>query len=314
MKSNAPKRKVFADAVDLLMDDNDIVTGSGIQMLPVNKIKDFHNHPFRLYEGERLADMIESVREHGVLNPVIVRTVNNNYEMLSGHNRRNAAELAGLKEIPAIVKDNLPDEEAYVYVIETNMMQRSFSDLLPSEKAAVLAERYDKVLYQRKRDEIVQELARLEGQEDVGHVVQLSSNRDTLGEEYGLSGRTVARIMRVNNLIPELKEKVDMNELALTAAVDLSFLPEETQRELLRVSHENGVKISRDVANIVRNNGISAVNELFKDDGKQSRVALSKNIKISKEKYEQYFGKMKSEEINAIVEQALEIWFQTKGA
>ena len=314
MKSNAPKRKVFADAVDLLMDDNDIVTGSGIQMLPVNKIKDFHNHPFRLYEGERLADMIESVREHGVLNPVIVRTVNNNYEMLSGHNRRNAAELAGLKEIPAIVKDNLPDEEAYVYVIETNMMQRSFSDLLTSEKAAVLAERYDKVLYQRKRDEIVQELARLEGQEDVGHVVQLSSNRDTLGEEYGLSGRTVARIMRVNNLIPELKEKVDMNELALTAAVDLSFLPEETQRELLRVSNENGVKISRELANTVRNNGISVVNELFKDDGRQSRVALSKNIKISKEKYEQYFGKMKSEEINAIVEQALEIWFQTKGA
>ncbi len=88
--------------------------------------------------------------------------------MLAGHNRQNAAKLAGLKEIPAIVKDNLPDNEAYVYVIETNLMQRSFTDLSVSEKAAVLAERYDKVLYQRKRDEIITELKELECGSDRG--------------------------------------------------------------------------------------------------------------------------------------------------
>lgn len=317
MKSNAPKCKVFADAVDLLIDESEVIAGSGIQILPVNKIKPFYNHPFRLYEGERLTDMVESIKEHGVLNPVIVRTVNGGYEMLSGHNRQNAAKLAGLKEIPAIVKENLPDDEAYVYVIETNMMQRSFTDLLPSEKAAVLEERYDKVLYQRKREEIVEELVKLEGHDkNVGQRVQLSSNRDALGEEYGLSGRSVARVMRINNLIPELKEQVDKNELPLTAAVDLSYLPAEKQKKVLDVSSIAGVKISREIAKAVRAEEIQegTITELFAVGNKTKAVPQSKSIKLPAEKYERYFGKMKSNEINSIVEQALEAWFRSKGA
>lgn len=89
--------------------------------------------------------MIASVKEHGVLNPVIVQKLDAGYEMLSGHNRWNAAKLAEIKEIPAIVKTDLSEEEAYVYVIETNLMQRSFSDLAISEKAAVLKARYEKL-------------------------------------------------------------------------------------------------------------------------------------------------------------------------
>ena len=316
MKSNAPKRKVFTDAVDLLMDEKEVITGSGIQMLPVNKIKSFHNHPFRLYEGERLADMVESVKEHGVLNPVIVRTINGEYEMLSGHNRQNAARLVGLKEIPAIVKENLPDNDAYVYVIETNMMQRSFTDLLPSEKAAVLEERYDKVLYQRKREEIVEELAKLEGQKTkVGQRVQHLSNRDALGEEYGLSGRSVARMMRINKLIPEFKELVDKNELPLTIAVDLSYLSEEKQKQVFEAADHAGIRISRHVAITVRSEDMTeeAIAEVVIGDKKEKNTLSSKSIKISQDKYERYFGKMKSNEINNIVEQALEAWFQRKG-
>ena len=142
MKTNS-KRKVFGDAVDLLMGDMEEVTmPRGVQMVPVKSIQPFHDHPFHLYEGERLEDMIASVKEHGVLNPVIVQKLDTGYEMLSGHNRWNAAKLAGIKEIPAIVKTGLSEEEAYVYVIETNLMQRSFSDLAISEKAAVLKARY----------------------------------------------------------------------------------------------------------------------------------------------------------------------------
>lgn len=104
MKANS-KRKVFGDAVDLLMGDMEEVTmPRGVQMLPVKSIQPFHDHPFHLYEGERLDDMIASVKEHGVLNPVIVQKLDAGYEMLSGHNRWNAAKLAGIKEIPAIVK------------------------------------------------------------------------------------------------------------------------------------------------------------------------------------------------------------------
>ena len=87
--------------------------------------------------------MVESIKEHGVLNPVIVLKTEDGYEMLSGHNRQNAARLAGLRTIPAIVKSELTEEEAYIYVIETNLMQRSFTDMEISEKAAVLQERYD---------------------------------------------------------------------------------------------------------------------------------------------------------------------------
>ncbi|MDD3416103.1 MAG: ParB N-terminal domain-containing protein [Lachnospiraceae bacterium] len=200
MKVNGAKRKIF-DAVDLLTEDMPEMTGKhGIQMLPVGKIKSFRNHPFRLYEGEPLADMVGSIREHGVLNPVIVWNHNEVNEMLAGHNRLNAAKLAGMNEIQAIVKSEISEEEAYVYVIETNLMHRSFTDLSISEKAAVLAERYDKVLYQRNREDIIKELKELEGGTKGGHDVHLSKNRDGLGEEYSLSGRSVARLLRVNEL------------------------------------------------------------------------------------------------------------------
>ena len=135
-----------------------------------------------MYEGERLEDMVQSIREHGVLNPVIVRKQKDGYEMLSGHNRQRAAMLAGIDKIPAIVKENLSDEDAIVYVIETNMIQRSFSELLPSEKAAVLAVRYEKISSQGKRNDILQEIAALNGQEGTcGHDVHKSRSRDELG-------------------------------------------------------------------------------------------------------------------------------------
>ena len=154
MKANN-KRKVFGDAVDLLMDEiEEREVPKGIQLIQIKKIQSFHDHPFHLYEGERLEDMIASVKEHGILNPVIVQKIDGGYEMLSGHNRMNAAKLAGLKEVPVIVKTDLSEEEAYVYVIETNLMQRSFSDLLISEKAAVLKARYEKGACQGKRNAI----------------------------------------------------------------------------------------------------------------------------------------------------------------
>ena len=157
MKMNAPKRKIF-DAVDVLVGDSQEKAAGGavhdIQMIPLDRIKPFHDHPFRLYEGDRLQDMVESVRTHGVLNPVIVQKQDDGYEMLAGHNRLNAAKIAGLKEIPAIVKTGLTEEEAYVYVIETNLIQRSFSELLPSEKAVVLSKRYEKISCQGRRNDI----------------------------------------------------------------------------------------------------------------------------------------------------------------
>lgn len=113
MKANAGKRKIF-DAVDLLTEDTsgqttEIKTENGVEQIAIDSIKALHNHPFHLYEGERLNDMVESIREHGVLNPVIVLKTEVGFELLSGYNRANATKLAGLTEIPAIVKVGLSE-------------------------------------------------------------------------------------------------------------------------------------------------------------------------------------------------------------
>lgn len=247
MKANS-KRKVFGDAVDLLMGDMEEVTmPRGVQMLPVKSIQPFHDHPFHLYEGERLEDMIASVKEHGVLNPVIVQKLDTGYEMLSGHNRWNAAKLAGLKEIPAIVKTDLSEEEAYVYVIETNLMQRSFSDLAISEKAAVLKARYEKGSCQGKRNDILNEIARLEGKSsDVtsGHCDQKLTTRDAIGKEYELSGSSVGRLLKLNDLIKPFKDMVDRGALYTKVALQLAFLPENEQTMVYEIMKEKKTKIT----------------------------------------------------------------------
>ena len=279
MKANAPRRKVFNDAIDLLTEEMPVaVAENGIQMIPVESIKPFHNHPFRMYEGERLADMVDSVKEHGILNPVIVHKTENGYEMLSGHNRWNAAKLAGLPEIPAIVKEGLAEEEAYVYVIETNLMQRSFTDMLPSEKAAVLAERYDKVMCQGKRNDILEEIARLEGRlvkESCGHDVHRLKNRDKLGQEYGMTGRNIARYMRLNQLVPALKDKVDDGNLAMVAAVDLSYLSEKEQMVVVVQEEEGKIKLTPKNVEVLKqiDGEITAekIKEAFARTDKQSR-------------------------------------------
>lgn len=114
-----------------------ISQNSGIQVIPINKIRIYDNHPFRLYEDERLTDMANSIESNGILVPVIVRRIETDehgcdFEMLAGHNRMNAAQLIGLELLPAIVKENLMDEEALMYVVETNVLQRYFSEMLPS--------------------------------------------------------------------------------------------------------------------------------------------------------------------------------------
>lgn len=310
MKANAPRRKVFTDAIDLLSDEPVAAVQNAQTMIPIDKIVPFHNHPFRLYEGERLEDMVESIREHGVLNPVIVQKTEDGYEMLAGHNRWNAAKIVGIKEIPAIVKEGLTEEEAYVYVIETNLMQRSFTDLLPSEKAAVLAERYDKVLYQRHREDIVKELKELAGDSKGGHDVHHSKNRDGLGEEYGLSGRSVARLLRINELVPELKEKLDSGELNLVAAVQLSYVPEDIQQEVANL----GKSINKEMAIRLREDGIkvSDVAEIVCGTSKKTKF-ISKSVKIPVDVYERYLKGQKADVMEEIIVKALEAWFDGKG-
>ena len=319
MKANAPKRKVFQDAVDLLgmpEAENNPAFG-GTKMIPIEKIIPFHNHPFRLYEGEHLDDMVESVREHGVLNPVIVQKVADKYEMLAGHNRWNAANIAGVNEIPAIVKEGLTEEEAYVYVIETNLMQRSFADLLPSEKAAVLTERYEKVMCQGKRNDILEEIARLSGvdmPDSCGHDVHRSKSRDTIGEDYGMTGRNIARYMRLNQTTDQIKEMVDAGTMSMVTAVELSYLSEEEQKQVCVVLDEHGGKIKNMQAVELHN----AAGSLTEDKVKSILVGEVKEKPVSDAKMfaqikKKYFKGKTTEEMMEVLEQALTTWFAGEG-
>ncbi len=317
MKANAPKRKIF-DAVDTMtVDMAKAETGNGFQSLPVDKIKPFHDHPFRLYEGERLDDMVESIREHGVLAPVIVRKKGRGYEMLSGHNRLNAAKLAGLTEIPAIVKEDLSEEESYVYVIETNMIQRSFSELLPSEKAAVLAARYEKVISQGKRNDILREITEIEGNDGTcGHDVHKSKSRDSIGEEYGMTGRNIARYMRVDKLIPEFKEKLDEGSITLVAAVDLSYLSEQEQGTVAKLYEKGEVKLDARSAKAIRESAgdLTGKKIVVLHDGGEKKMPAATSIKIPSEVYQRFFPDKSPKEAADVVEQALEAWFRGKEA
>lgn len=212
---------------------------NGLQFIAPKKIRTFLNHPFRLYDGERLDDLVESVKANGILIPTIVRKIEKDengyeYEMLAGHNRQNAAIIADLEVIPCIVKENITDEEAWIYVIETNVMQRSFTDMLPSEKAAVLALRYSKMFSQGKRNDIIEELKRLENPDYIrenstcGSDCHKLKNRDKVGAEYSLSGRSnydfglgdsdIGNITRIENAVDGIsnllaKENKDLANL-----------------------------------------------------------------------------------------------------
>lgn len=317
MKANN-KRKVFGDAVDLLMDDiEERVVPKGLELLSVKSIKPFHDHPFHLYEGERLEDMIASIKEHGVLNPVIVQKVDDGYEMLSGHNRLNAAKLAGLKEIPAIVKTGLSEEEAYVYVIETNLMQRSFSDLLISEKAAVLKARYERVSNQGKRNDILREIASLEGKplEDAtcGHGDHKLKTRDSIGKEYELSGSSVGRLLKLNDLIKPFKDMVDRGTLYTKVALQMAFLPEEEQNMVYEAIKGKSTKVTLEAVMKLRSHS-GALTDAMVKRYLSAEPVKKKCYKVPGRIVEKYFEGMDPNMVDSIVEQALEAWFRKEGA
>ncbi len=319
MKSNAPKRQIF-DAVDLLTEEPvapSATNENGVTMLQMDDIKPFAKHPFKLYEGERLDDMVESIKEHGVLSPVIVRKTADGYEMLAGHNRHNAAKLAGLKEIPAIVKEKLSDEEAWIYVVETNVMQRSFSDLLISERITVLAERYNKICGTKKREEILAELRTLEG--DGGHDVhQQGKSRELIGQEYGMTGRNIARYIRCAQLTPAFKDMLDAGSLALVVGVELSYLSEVEQNLVKGIMDKEHASIKLDIAKRLRAaagtiNADNVVSIMEANVGNEKAKDKPVTIKVPAKLYGKYFAKVDKKDIDGILEAALSMYFEKRG-
>ena len=187
--------------------------------IEISRIHSFANHPFKVLDDDKMDDLVESIKQNGVLTPVLVRPdKNNSYEMISGHRRMHAAIKAGMETIPAIVRD-MEDDEAIVIMVDANIQRE---ELLPSEKAFAYKMKLEAMKHQGKRVDLEEN----ETSDPMGWKLE-SANK--LGKEVGESMTNIRRYIRLTYLIPELLEQVDNKRIAFRPAVELSYLSEENQ-------------------------------------------------------------------------------------
>ena len=190
-----------------------------VEKIDVSKISDFPNHPFKVKDDDKMEEMVKSIKQYGVILPVIVRPKNDGtYEMISGHRRKRACELAGVKQIISIVKD-LSDDEATILMVDSNIQRE---EILPSEKAFAYKMKLEAMRHQGKNIDI-------DGNETSAPMVQKLTSREILGNEVGESRENIRRYIRLTHLIPELLEQVDLKRIAFRPAVELSYLSEDNQ-------------------------------------------------------------------------------------
>ena len=190
-----------------------------VQEIPLSELHPFEGHPFRVVDDEEMMKTAESVRDFGVLTPAIVRPdPDGGYEIVSGHRRHRASELAGKETMPAIVRD-LDDDAAIILMVDANLQRES---ILPSERAFAYKMKLDAIKHQGQRTDLTSS--------QVGMKLQAL---DIVGQEAGDSRNQVHRFIRLTNLIPELLDMVDEKKISFNPAVELSYLDESQQRDFL---------------------------------------------------------------------------------
>ena len=190
-----------------------------ITNIPVEKLKPFPNHPFQVRDDDSMRETVESIKTYGVLQPAIVRpTKDGDYEILSGHRRKRACELAGRKTVPAIIRE-LDDDAAIIFMVDSNLQREN---ILPSERAAAYKMKLEALKRQGARTDLTsrQLVGKLEA-------------ADTIGNDSGESGRQIQRYIRLTELQPELQQMVDEKKMAFTPAVEISYLKPDEQKMLL---------------------------------------------------------------------------------
>lgn len=189
-----------------------------IREIPTEEIDDFPDHPFKVRDDEDMLALVESIKEHGVLTPATIRKKEDGrYEMLSGHRRKRACELAGLETIRCEVVE-MDRDSACIFMVDSNLQR---TEILPSEKAFSYKMRLDAMNRQGKRNDLTS-----------GPVGQKYS-REELAEDVGESGRQIHRYIRLTELIPDIMSMVDEKKIALRPAVEISYLPKERQNDLV---------------------------------------------------------------------------------
>ena len=295
-KKLRPGQKVRMVSVDELLG----VEGEESSLeLEIAKIQPFQNHPFKVVDDDKMEELVNSICQNGVLTPVLVRpTDDGGYEMISGHRRMHAAQRAGLRKIPAIIRE-LTDDEATIVMVEANSQRE---EVLPSEKAFAYKMRYEAMKRQAGRPG--------KNSPQVGTNFRAD---EELAKDVGESKNQVYRYIRLTELIPELLEMVDAKKLPLVTAVDISHIDHEVQEYLYEYIRENGMvksyqvsalrKYLEDAGTIGQSKMISVLNEVL------SGKTQTKSVHFSEKKLRKYFSSnYTTRDMEKIMIRLLEKW------
>lgn len=250
-----------------------------VEKIAVSSISNFPNHPYQVKDNEEMEDFVENIKEKGVIHPVIVRPKKDGtYEMISGHRRKRACELAGIKEIPAIVRE-MTDEDAIIYMVDSNKQREK---ILPSEKAFAYKMKLEAMKRQGQRNDLTSR-----------PMVDKLKSADIMGEEVGESGRQIQRYIRLTELIPELLQLVDDDKMKLRPAVEISYLTKSEQEYVFEAMEYNEVFPSHPQARELKK--LSIEGKLTDDEidriMSEEKPNQKENIKFSVDKVRGYFPK-----------------------
>lgn len=263
-----------------LQEERDYEKAEKVELIDISKITDFPEHPFKVKDDDKMKEMVESVKEYGILMPAIVRPKEDGtYEMISGHRRKRACELAGIKDLKCIVKD-LTDDEATILMVDSNIQRE---EVLPSEKAFAYKMKLEAMKHQGKRVE-------LEDNETSRPLVDKLLSTEILGDKVGESARNIQRYIRLTYLIPELLDQVDEKRIAFRPAVELSYLSDENQYVVLNKLEFDEVSPSLSQAIVLKKmqQEGTITEEKIEDLLSKEKPNQKEFIKIHNEKIEQY--------------------------
>ena len=298
---NRSGEKIKLTSIDELLG---VVNEESVMEIEIDKIHPFAGHPFKVIDDEKMQDLIDSIQENGVLTPVLIRPDNHDgYEMISGHRRMHAAQLAGLVTIPAIVRE-MTDDDAVIAMVDANIQRE---ELLPSEKAFA---------YKMKLEAMKRQAGRPSKNNSGQNDQNLSGlvSRDVLAQQVGESSKQIQRFIRLTELIPDLLELVDKKRLNFTIAVDISYIPQDVQEWIYEYICDNGFIKPNQIAALKNYLGQGPVTQSLMISILNSHIpvkAPARKVTLNEKKLTKYFPKnYTSEDVEKVIESLLEKWKQ----
>lgn len=294
---NRSGEKIKLTSIDELLG---VVNEESAMEIEISRIHAFKDHPFKVLDDEKMADLVESVKTYGVLTPVLLRSDGENgYEMISGHRRMHAAVIAGLATIPAIVRE-LSDDDAVIAMVDANIQRE---ELLPSEKAFA----YRMKLEAMKRQGVRVDLTCDQNEHKLG-----KKSREVLGEQLGISSAQIQRYIRLTELIPELLDMVDAKKLNFTIAVDISYIDKEMQKWIYEYIRDTGFIKPKQITALRKQLEEGSVNQGFMISIFNSCIVVKapeRKVVLSGKKLTKYFPEDYSEtDMEKVIEALLEQW------